>query len=87
MDREPVAILLAGFAAVFSLCILAANAMDWTHLEADEVTAVVAAVAGICVLVGSAIRATVFSPATHNASLQRVAGSVALFDAEDEVED
>lgn len=65
MDREPVAIILAGLAAVLSSLLVATNALGWTHLDAGQIAAIIAAVASFCALIAAAIRGQVYSRSTH----------------------
>lgn len=69
MDREPVAIILGGLAAVLASLLAASNTLGWTHLDAGQLAALVAAVASFCGLVAAAIRGQVYSRATHSADV------------------
>lgn len=69
MSREPVLTILNGLAAVVGLVLIALNTLDVTHLEPAAVTAVVAAVAGACNLLGFAIRAGVTPVAVAGAQV------------------
>lgn len=64
MSREPVLVILNGLAAVVGLVLAALVKVDVLQLDAGQVVAITAAVAGVCNLVGLAIRSTVTSPAT-----------------------
>jgi predicted lipid-binding transport protein (Tim44 family) len=63
-EREPVRVFLGGLAGVVSLGLIAATLMDWVDLTTEQTAGLVAAVAGICVLVSETLRARVYSPAT-----------------------
>lgn len=65
MDEEPVLIYLGGAAVVVSAALIAANALSWTHLDPDQVAAVVAFVATFAGLLAAGIRGQVYSPARH----------------------
>lgn len=65
MDEEPVLIFLGGAALVVSTALLAANALEWTHLDADEIAAIVAFITVFAGLLAAGIRGQVYSPATH----------------------
>lgn len=66
MNSNPVLVILNGLAATVALVLVALNALGVTHLDPGATTAVVAAVAGVCNLVGLAIRAAVV-PVGRNA--------------------
>lgn len=65
LDKEPVAIMLAGLAGLIDAGIAAATALDWIHLTTDQAASVIAFVTIITGLIGSALRAKVWSPASH----------------------
>lgn len=69
MNREPVLVILNGLAVVVGLVLVALNTLDVTHLEPGAITAVVAAVAGACNLLGFAIRAGVTPVAVASAQI------------------
>lgn len=73
LDQEPVAIILAGLAAIVSLGLIAADALGIVHLDADQITAIVAFVAAIAATLGAALRGQVVSPATHTREVLRAA--------------
>lgn len=65
MNNNPVLVILNGLAATVALVLVALNALGVTHLDPGATTAVVAAVAGVCNLVGLAIRAAVVPVGVH----------------------
>jgi len=69
VTREPVLVILNGLAVVVGLVLVALNTLNVTHLEPGAVTAVVAAVAGSCNLLGFAIRAGVTPVAVAGAQV------------------
>lgn len=64
VEREPVRVFLAGFAAVVGLGLVAADAMDWIDVTHEQTAALVVFVAALCTLVSETLRAKVYSPAT-----------------------
>lgn len=63
-DTEPVAVFLAGLAALVDAGIAAATALDWLDLTNEQAGAVIGCVTvatGLCLAV---LRARVYSPAT-----------------------
>lgn len=65
MNSNPVLVILNGLAAAVALVLVATNTTGVTHLDPGATAAVVAAVAGVCNLVGMAIRAAVVPVGVH----------------------
>jgi hypothetical protein len=65
LDKEPVAILLAGLAGVVDASIAAATALDWVDLTSQQAGSVIAFVTVLTGLIGSVLRAQVWSPTSH----------------------
>jgi hypothetical protein len=64
VEREPVRVFLAGFAALVGLGLVAADAMDWIDVTHEQTAALVVFVGALCALVSETLRAKVYSPAT-----------------------
>lgn len=64
LDTEPVAALLAALAGIVDLGLVLATAADWIALTDAQTAAVVAFVSGVTAVVGAALRARVWSPAS-----------------------
>jgi len=65
VNNNPVLVILNGLAAAVALVLVATNTTGVTHLDPGATAAVVAAVAGVCNLVGMAIRAAVVPVGVH----------------------
>lgn len=75
MKTEPVLVILAGAAALIASGIAAANALDWTHLDANETAAVVGFVVVFGGVLAGAIRGQVWSPESHATELAKALGT------------
>lgn len=65
LDREPVAILLTGLAAVVDAGIVTAGVLDWVHLTGEQTTSIVGFVTIVTGFVGAVLRSRVWSPTSH----------------------
>lgn len=75
-NRRPVLVLLGGLAAVIDLGLVAANATGVTQLDGAAVAAIGAFVTAVCSLAGAVLQATVTSPATIDAHVDRMVNAV-----------
>lgn len=78
MRTEPVLVLLAGIAGVVDITLVALSAVGVITWDGGQTAAVVAAVAAVAGLLGAVIRASVYSPATHAADVERALAAPAL---------
>ena len=63
VEREPVAVFLAGLTGLVDAAIVAATALDWVDLTAEQAAALVGFVTVAAGLIGGVLRANVWAPA------------------------
>lgn len=64
MQKNPVLILIAGLWGVLNAGLVMSNALEWTELSGEQMTAIGGFVTVTCGLAALVLRASVYSPAT-----------------------
>lgn len=64
LGEEPVAVFLAGLAAIIDLGIAVATALDWVALTSGQAGAIAGFVTAVTAFIAGITRARVYSPAT-----------------------